>query len=267
MVVGGITRSGTIRACAGCVADDGVHSVHLTFVVSRAKQPLPNAALRFSFRDNASHADNENKRAKMKHSGTSESWDETLSSTTNSSGVPLGLTVLSSDLICHPALVIEWQNEKSQWVKIETVACDFAAAEQLRRFPNWTDPSDTGDSGWIFDAPHFDTPNRVTPVKVYLKFKIDLTRGDAIGNWKFVNGHTLELQVDGVDINSDAPTFSGQLQDYATIVGANLVVTGANPNSDGIYDGAASAMVQAGSKVDDADVVWFAAQDQTQWSY
>lgn len=256
-----VTFEGLPRACAGAINDD----VHTFTIVATTKQGSDRVSvpLVFSFENNVGHNYGDGqpiKRAKFINSYGQPV--ETLVQATDSNG-SASIRVLSSDVATQGIKIkAKWRNPQGLEEEVGSIDCDFARPVSYRRFPNSTDPDEPEDTGWLFDFPSFDTPNRTTPAKVYMKFMVDPAKGDVDGNWKFVNGHDMLIFIDSVDVDPEAPAFSGNLADYATIIsnredGTTVITTSS--------DGAAQATAQAGPLIGDASIVWLGAKDQTVW--
>ena len=176
-------------------------------------------------------------------------------------------------------------------VVLGQIECDFAAPTRYRRFDNPFDEEETEDKGWIFDFPRLidpDTKEKLTPAKLYLKFKkfedkgADYTyvdeNGITQGNWQFVNKHDVKLFVAQVDLlreagdetTTEARQITGtpeELRLYAFV----------NPERTASGDSVAQrstavkgettpqAYVKAGSDIQKVKTVWVEAQDLSVW--
>lgn len=239
---------GVVRACAGAVGNDGVHSAIVEVLAKQAGQNLPNAALTFSFENNVGNP----KIAKFINEQGQQV--DTLTRTTNSEA-KASLTVLSSDTISQPKIVAKYEGEQ-----VGSITCNFAEAVSYRRFPNWINPDETEDTGWLFGQNWLNAEGNETTAKVYMKFMVDPSKGDIDGNWKEVNGHKMLFKVDSVDVVEGAVA-SPSLADYASLVSNQADGTTVHSTAS---DGAATAVMRAGSNVGEADTIWLIAYDQTQ---
>ena len=233
----------SVRACAGGVSGDDVHSATVQLLVRHNGEIAPHTQVTFAYEGNV---------GKPKLASLIDEQGQsvpTLTLTTDSEG-KVSVKVLSSDTISQPKLLVKHDN-----TVFGSVDCDFDEALSKRRFANQYDPSEAfpaEDTGWLFDFPHFDTPDRTTPAKVYMKFQKVRGTGDVDGNWEFVNGHTMRFYVESV-VLQDGTEVTGtpqDLKDYATIVDPNnpLAVTAEQTTS---VDGAAQVMLKAGPNIDD----------------
>src|SRR5690606_16757308 len=122
--------------------------------------------------------------------------------------------VLGSDIISKDIKIkVAWKDENDNEKNVAEKECDFAEAISIRRFPNWIDPTETRDTGWLFDFPRLTGVGASTPAKIYLKHMKNPEIGDNDGNWAFVNGHRLKMYVDEIEL------FDGE----GSIVGSEAV--------------------------------------------
>lgn len=283
-----VTFDGLARACAGGIGVDGVHSFTITGTANKADGSLAsNTTFKLSFDGNKGHdysnddpslwpdewtnppqdsngnpVDPSTLIKKAKFVTTDDSGNqklaETMNVTTDGQG-QFSVTVLSSDIVTQDIKVkVKWTDADGNDQDVGSQACDFGAAESIVRDPN--NLGDPNDLGWLFNGQWLQSGDQTT-AKVYMKFMINPKLGDVNGNWQFVNGHRMLINVDSID-PSDSSTPQGALSDYATVVGSqpdgSAIATTAN-------DGAATVMVQAGSRIQDATTVYFAAYDESQW--
>ena len=255
----------SVRACAGGVSGDDVHSATVQLLVRHNGEIAPNAQVTFAYEDNVGHDYGDGraiKRAKLWEPETSL-WMESVTLTTDAEG-KVSCKVLSSDVISQPKLVVKHDN-----AVFGSVDCDFAAAVGKRGWPNQYDPTDTTDDGWLFNQRWFDTPGEQTTAKLYLQFKSILNGPDDDSNWKRVNGHNVMFTVDHVDLTAEAGGGQGSpVQDYAFIVNNNdpeAYAVIAQSRNDGSVNGTATATLKAGNKIADATQIWLHGYDVTQW--
>ncbi|RZM12362.1 MAG: hypothetical protein EOO88_45740 [Pedobacter sp.] len=174
-------------------------------------------------------------------------------------------------------------------VEMNHINCDFAAAMALRRFDNPFDPDEAEDTGWIFDFPYLIDPSnneRITPAKVYMKFKIDPSKGDDYvdsngrGNWQFVNGHKMHMYIAGVKLYGESG--STEFNDGTEIIDTpnNLyqyafmkdqrgsTETPTSNTVDRITTGMGEtpqAYVKGGVDLEKVAIIWVDADDLAQW--
>lgn len=283
---------GVVRACAGAVGNDGVHSATVEVLAKRDGQILPNAELTFSFEGNTG---NPNKAKFINEQGQTV---ETLTRTTNNDG-KASVTVLSSDTISQPEVTVKHEGEE-----VSSVTCNFVEAMSLRRF-GIKDYIEKVDNGWLFNqGAALSGTGAITPIKVYLKFRknpddtthpIDQnyflidgvpsstldTNGNGIvspeeresstvriplnddGNWAFVNNHKLRIKIATVKRVDGAPVYEDDFGNYATLVNNqdqpvnSIEVTTSN-------DGAASARLKSMPLISTVKELVLEAEDQTQ---
>ena len=229
--------SGTLRACAGGVDDhaatdpnpnwvernDAQYRAHTRQVELTAKfdgKPLPNAKFSLRFAGNKGHDYGDGREKKMarlhkadKSFAQDSGWTETLDLQADGAG-KVSVWVLSSDVINKPKLqaILKPVAAPKQPVMLGEIGCDFAAPTRYRKFDNPFDEEEE-DRGWIFDFPRLidpDSKEKLTPAKLYLKFKKFENKGDDYtfddangvtqGNWQFVNGHDVKLFIAQVDL-------------------------------------------------------------------
>ena len=249
-----------LRACAGGVDDHAAidpepdptkrndsqyraHTRKLDLTLTLKEEPLPNTEFSLRFEGNKGHADfgdGEKKTARLHNADEpfdeAHPWVETLKVTSDENG-EVSVWVLSSDVINKPTLQATLVPKPDQEpVKIGEVECDFAAPTSKRRFVNKYDPDEeypADDTGWLFDYPIIASgPNKQTPAKIYMKFMKNTEDGDIPGNWQYVNGHSLRIYVDSVEM-IEGSEYSGNTADYAVVIDPNddsaienIVVTG-----------------------------------------
>jgi len=279
-----ITWEGLARACAGGIGLDGVHDFTITGTAKRPDGTLVTGAeLELSFEGNKGHdyssdpegikpdgwtsADTKKAKFVTTDDQGQTALVEEMNLTTDAEG-KISVHVLSSDIISSDIKIkVKWKDEHGKEHDVGEKACDFAEAISIRRFPNWIDPDETEDTGWLFGQQWLNAPNTETTAKVYVKFMIDPSIGDVDGNWKEVNGHNMFFKIDSVTPR-EGTTVSNNLNDYATLVanspdGATIYQTVAGAN--GSAGGAATATVRAGDMIADANTIWVIAYDLSQW--
>jgi hypothetical protein len=261
----GLTN-GKARACAG-----GVNTyVHRVTVQVQARQNgvvMPNADLTFSFEGNVGHNFGNGQPTKTaKFLWTNAQGQpmqtETLTVKTNDEG-KASVTILSSDVISQPALVVDWANPQSEITEVGRVLCDFAAMTSKRGFPDPVFPDDPNwqdsDTGWECDANALVNPNDTTMAKAYVKFV------DNTGQWRPVPQHRLRIRVPQVTLfNGTIVTDQIALQRYIKVInhsGVEGLSAEVTTNADGI----AQALIKAGERIDDVDDIQFVADNLTQW--
>ena len=172
------------RACAGGIAGDDVHSFTLVGTAKRENEEgqeeiVPaGTAFKLSFENNRGHNYGNGSAPKQAKFVTTDAnghpaYVEELPVTTNAQG-HISLSVLSSDIISSDIKVkIKWQDADGEEQDAGSKACVFARARTLRRFglANFPDEEDTG---WIFNQDALLSYG-ITPVKVYLKFRVNLS--------------------------------------------------------------------------------------------
>jgi hypothetical protein len=279
-----ITWTGNARACAGGIGLDGVHDFTITGTAKRPDGTLVTGAqLELSFEGNKGHDYSSDPEGIKPDGWTTDDIKKARFVTTDDHGQTalveeMNLTtdpegkfnahVLSSDIISSDIKIkVKWKDENGKEHDVGEKACDFAEAISIRRFPNWIDPDETEDTGWLFGQQWLNAPNIETTAKVYVKFMIDPSIGDVDGNWKEVNGHNMFFKIDSVTPR-EGTTVSNNLNDYATLVanrpdGATIYQTVAGAN--GSAGGAATATVRAGDMIADASTIWVIAYDLSQW--
>jgi hypothetical protein len=277
-----VTFTGLARACAGGIAVDGVHDFTITATAKESNgTPLTNTQFKLSFKNNRGHDYSNDsykpagwtmaqiKRAKFVTmvNGT-QSLTEEWTATTDNEG-KISVHVLSSDIISGDIKVVVNRTAEQGGKQVGEQACDFAEAVGKRGWPNQYDPEEpypSGDDGWLINQQWLDTPGEETTAKMYLQFKVDLNEGDVETNWKRINGHKLLFEIDHIDL-MDGGTATSQ-DEYATLVDPNapqnvppLIATG----FDGSVNGAATVLVRAGTKIDEAGMIWLIVYDESQW--
>ena len=195
--------------------------------------------------------------------------------------------VLSSDIISSDIKIkVKSVSDDGGETEVGEKECDFAGALSLRRFGLIKFPEES-DTGWLFggvtsplsnsNSEEIIAPSGVTLAKVYIKFRVDTTIAidsnyfnlngsprrplSDDGNWQFVNGHKLRIQIAEV-IPHDGVEFSGTTSDYATLINS----TDQPANSVEVVtagDGAAQVKIQAGPMIRDAKEIILAYEDET----
>jgi len=270
-----MTFTGLARACAGGVAVDSVHDFT---IVGTAKNGLgavlANQDLMFTFVNNKGHdytndawkpanwTDADTKKAKFATQAGNAQWiyTEELAARTDAQG-NISLHVLSSDIVSTDITIQVIRTLGGSDYVIGNQACDFGQALGYRRFMNPYYTDEEVDEGWLFNREWLGQPGTQTTVKIYMKFMINPQMGDTEGNWNYVNGHRMLVEVDQVDLTVDAEAPLSANEDYITWTPVQADGTSVTAN-----DGAATVAVTAGSKIVDADTLWFAAYDQSQWA-
>lgn len=289
--VAGLT-GGVVRACAGAVGNDNVHSATVQVLAKRDGQNLPNVALVFSFENNVGNP----KAAKFINDQGQQV--DTLTRTTDSEA-KTSVTVLSSDTISQPKIVVKYEDKE-----MGSVACNFVAAMSLRRF-GIKDYVEKVDNGWLFNqGAALSGAGATTPVKVYLKFRknpddsthpiddkyflvnnnpqptLDADGDGTIspeereqgsvrlpldddGNWAYVNGHSLRIKVAEIKRADEVFVSPEAFGDYITLLNSQgqpvneVVAVTAN-------DGAASAQLKSANLISLVEEVVLEAEDQDQ---
>ena len=259
------------RACAGGIADD-VHQFTLEGVAKRLNENgeeelVPQGTeFKLSFENNRGHDyqnGSEPKKAKFVTSDGNGNPDyvEELTVQADNQG-KIGFTVLSSDIISSDIEVkIKWEDANGEEQDAGSKACDFAEAVGKRRFPNQNDPEGAypeDDNGWLFGGKYLAQPGSQTTAKVYLKFMKDPSLGDVNGNWAYVNGHQVSIEIESIDFQENSESGASQ-DEYAYLFPEPAILQTAT-------DGAATATVYAGAKIGDVRTIWFKATDLTQWT-
>jgi hypothetical protein len=268
-----IEFEGLARACAGGVGADGVHDFGVTAIAkNKDGDPLPGITLKFSFEGNKGHDYGDGtppKRAKYilgaGQTAVPDSDGEAMTAITDAEGkVPVH--VLSSDIVSSDIeMKVQWTSPTGEEKDVGSQACDFAEAVGKRRFPNQYDPEEAypeDDNGWLFGQKYLNAAGVETTAKVYLKFMKDPALGDVDGNWAYVNGHRVSFKIEEIELQDGLVGGSVQ-SEYALVV----------PNQpDGLAihitsnDGAATAIVKAGTKINDVETIWLDATDLDQWA-
>ena len=308
--------NGTLRACAGGIDDhvqsDSQYRAHTRKVdlqVTLNGKPLYDAKFSLRFLDNKGHGFNANgtRRIARLHKtnepfDAAHPWKDALDLRTNDKS-QVSVWVLSSDVIGKPRLqaILKPVAAPREPLKLGEIACDFAAPITFRNAPNPIDPDEEEDRGWIFDFPKLIDPSnkeKITPAKLYLKFKKFPNEGDDYtyfdsqgvkrGNWQFVNGHMMKMFVAGVKLygNEEDETFGDgpeifgtpeALNRYAFITPdrSSLPSPDAEPSAPPVViaerktaakgETAPQVYVRAGTDINDVNTIWVDAKDLNAW--
>lgn len=254
-----------VRACAGGVADDGVHSATVTATSNRPNEPVT-----FAFDTGAINYTGL-KLPKFVVNGVQQDEYQT---TTDANG-KVDLRVLSSDLISRPRIIAKHPSTEGQMVDVSTLPngepltgqCDFSAAESRRRFgyPLFNEGSKY-DTGWEAVTPPgsgsvlhvLSMPGQVVALQLYLKFQkrkmtpspysASFTQYNPLpddDNWQSVNGHTVRVTL--AEVARKLPTGESwapqnEFDDYVTLCDAQSnpqsyvdVLTDVNGVSEKVY--------------------------------
>jgi hypothetical protein len=280
-----------VRACAGGVDDHTAtdhqyraHTRQITATVKRDGAIEASAAITFRFLNNVGHdyGNDANGQPIPKQTArfwdaASQSWKEevTLSSDANDL---ITFWVKSSDVISDMGLVAVWKDAANNNAEVEagSIGCEWGTDISYRRFDNEDDPDEVTDTGWLFQFPKLSAPDEMVPAKVYLKFMIDPANGDKAGNWQYVNGHQLQIEIGQIALRN-GQVIDGEptaLKDYAFVINPQdaqavtmTLATGLIANGEGRYDGAAQVMVKAGPQIQEVLTVLIGAFDLTQVPY
>ena len=304
--------NGKLRACAGGFDDHAAvdpvgqndfqyraHTRKIDLTVKLDGKPMPNAKFTLRFDGNKGHdyGDRRTKKMARLHK-TNEAfdathpWQDTLEMQADSAG-RVSVWVLSSDVISQPKLqaILKPVTAPKQPVKLGEIECDFAAPVHLRRFDNPYDPDEKEDRGWIFDFPYLVDPHnkeKLTPAKLYLKFKRFSNKGDDYtyvdsngvtqGNWQFVNGHSVKILVTQIDLlrqSGDETTqpkgeITGTPEELRRYAFINLKRATSQDNtakskSAGKGETLPQVYVKAGTDIKKVKTIWVDAQDLTAW--
>ena len=262
------------RSCAGGVGLDGVHDFTILATAKRSDGTIvPNAEFKLSFENNKGHDYGDGSEKKTaKFVTTDENGNpklvETLTVHSDDQG-QFPTHVLSSDIVSTDIKIkVKRATLEGQDVDAGEQACDFGAITGKRGWPNQYDPQDTSDDGWLFNKEWLPTPGLTTTVKLYLQFKIDPNGTDDDSNWKRVNGHNIAFEVDHIDLRDELGGQGTPVEDYAFVVNeahpeAHAIVMATR--NDGSVNGAATAVVQAGPKIQDTKKLWIYGYDLSQW--
>ena len=301
-----------LRACAGGIDDhaatnpDGAedfqyraHTRKIDFTAKLDGKAMPNARFTLRFDGNKGHEYGDGREKKMARlHKTSEAfdaanpWKETLEVQADSAG-KVSVWVLSSDVIGKPVLqaILKPVAVPKEPLKLGEISCDFDAPTRYRRFDNPFDQEEQEDRGWIFDFPRLidpDSKEKLTPAKLYLKFKKFENKGDDYtfddangvtqGNWQFVNGHDVKLFIAQVDLLLESEDETSQeerqitgtpefLRQYAFV---NLERTAsqdcvAQRQTAIKGETLPQVYVKAGTDIKKVKTVWVDAQDLCVW--
>lgn len=237
--------SGHARSCAGGI-DNEEHRSVLRIHVARGKAPLANAVINLSFAPDTEKGKEYRIYRPPKLRGLKGAWQPSLVVRTDRRG-EAEITVLSSQVIGRRRLMAQWNQRE-----IGSVWCDFAAAVSYRRFPDWYD-SET-DTGWLFRESV--NGKGQTWAKVFMKYRVDASRGDVPGNWAPVQGHRIRIRIKSAKLltreEESTLTTPEEIQRRATFVapkdaGSKLI----SPTSIEVttaHDGSAQVVYKTQSK-------------------
>ena len=309
--------SHTVRACAGGVDDHDAsdfqyraHTRKVNMTLKFEDKPLPRTEFTLRFTGNKGHdyGDGRQQKTARLHPtdeafDTAHPWQESLALQADGAG-RVSVWVLSSDVISQPTLqaILKPVAAPREPVKLGEIGCDFAASVTFRHFANPKDLDEEEDRGWIFDFPHLIDPTnseKITPAKLYLKFKKFPDQGDDYtyldskgvkqGNWQFVNDHSMKMFVAGVKLygNEEDETFGDgpelfdtpqQLSRYAFIIPDREQASSSDSGTTSIPsvvtaqretaakgETAPQVYVRAGTDINDVNTIWVDAQDLDVW--
>ena len=286
------------RACAGGIGVDGIHSFTITGTAKRkdenGQDEFVPAGTEFTltFEGNKGHdysGDDEGikpvgwkteqiKRAKfvtVDEQGNQKLVEELKVTTSDSTKTVDGkqvevkgqfsVTVLSSDVISSGVQIkVKWVNTKGEKKEAGDKSCSFEQAEYRRRFANpfnSAEPYPEADNGWLIQSRWLSESQPTTTCKVYLKFKRDPKGEDEDGNWDFVSGHQMLFKIESVDTKDDSS--AEETNDYVKFASTSDSYAFAPTVPK---DGAATAILQAGTQVDKVKTIHIVAHDESQWS-
>jgi len=249
----------SIRACAGAVADSA-HESNVTINMTANGVGIAGVSIDVSYDLNGIDYIGYTSPALIDQTNTIRS---SLTITTDNNG-DASFKAISSDIISQPDIVLKYNGDE-----IARFACDFASDTSLRRFPDPNDPNDpswqTSDTGWLCDTSQLTNPGSNTPAKVYVKFMKDPSLGDIDGNWDYVNGHSVQMNIGSVKLYDDTVlTDPNDIVQYIFMVdpaNGNHVATNTGVTST---DGSAQVNVYAGDLIDEISEIDFQAIDLTQ---
>ena len=269
-----------VRACAGGVAVDGVHDFTLTGVLRLSDGTVAaNTRLKFFFENNKGHDYTNDdlgvkpigwtvgqiKRAKLVTTGVngSQNLTEEAIIDTDSNG-QFSVKVLSSDIVSSDIKIKVVRDMQGQQQDVGEQTCRFEQAAYKRRFANPFNSNERypqEDYGWLLQRQWLSSTSSQTTAKLYLKFMRNPTEPDQDGNWDFVSGHRMMFEIESIeDHEGNIVTATDDYVVFASSGQANAFVTTV------ASDGAATVVLQAGSKIAKVKTIHLKGYDESQWS-